>query len=492
MKYQKQMSKVAARIMAFVLSGVVLFAAFVFFAPMAFAFGPIILVAICVTFVVATVRYVFTRKLVLGDGIEGLLAGWALAVVFAFLILPCARGFARLYGYLAGDATSLPDMPEKWLSVSASVALLALVTLVLCIVAFVKQFVATPEECYMQGRDELDEKGPATGSIAFCMGAMMLVLFVVAPTTTIVAAAHLRLYAAEWRTCDGLEAAKERYKALGLDKKGSDRPICPKHVSYEYGASRPRSKCAGGWFRARATQVLFCLACFPAVLLGFGALRRGLWMLSIKRMVENVATSTVRGAAMGLVELHGKARPIDGAGEQAILECRYDPMAPLRTKVDPFYLEDETGRVLVDVPEDCVPGADQRVALLRHAREEGELREYRLMPGDDVYVIGNLTTDERDGQRVDIVRPWALPYGRFLLGFTNAIFNRRWGIMGMIDLNAFLGFGFLPHIFLVCDGDEKAAEAAMFRGWRRQVLWGAVMLLSAVGLLMYLDLVLPT
>lgn len=116
---------------------------------------------------------------------------------------------------------------------------------------------------------------------------------------------------------------------------------------------------------------------------------------------------------------------------------------------------------------------------------------HSLHAGDEVYVIGDLTAQREGEESINVVRPWELPYGRFMLGYLNALFRRPWDITGVIKFNAILKFGFLPHIFLVCDGDEKAAKAAMFHGWKRQAAIGMCMLLSAAGLWLYLDWVLP-
>ncbi len=113
----------------------------------------------------------------------------------------------------------------------------------------------------------------------------------------------------------------------------------------------------------------------PAIYAVFGAgagvylFYRGFRMLQRKRLIENTPTSKVRSAAIGLVELSGLANgPYTIPAPVSQLPCyfhrtvvwiyvqsgknkRWKKVADARFHV-PFYLEDETGRVLVD-PSDA-------------------------------------------------------------------------------------------------------------------------------------------
>jgi len=154
---------------------------------------------------------------------------------------------------------------------------------------------------------------------------------------------------------------------------------------------------------------------------GFAALRR-------KRLMENTPTSLVRSAAMGLVELKGVAQPrqeitapMSGRAScwwrLEIQEWRKSGKSSkwvtIREAVSPgfFYLEDATGRVLVDpagaefnVPAVATPlDASNRAALSGALASRGvaaagffgparQIRflEQNIMPLTPLYVLGEL------------------------------------------------------------------------------------------------------
>jgi hypothetical protein len=107
----------------------------------------------------------------------------------------------------------------------------------------------------------------------------------------------------------------------------------------------------------------------PVMMAAFGsvggvvAFFRGFWKLKALRRIENTPTSTVRSMPMGLVELHGFAR----VEEPLIAPFTGKPVALYRVEIEeyrggknsrwvtvhkdsssePFWLEDDTGKVLV-------------------------------------------------------------------------------------------------------------------------------------------------
>jgi hypothetical protein len=146
-------------------------------------------------------------------------------------------------------------------------------------------------------------------------------------------------------------------------------------------------------------------------LLGLLLLYYGFKLLRQKRLIEDVPSSKVRSVAMGLAELKGAARqkdplvaPLTGA---VCVYYRYT-IEELRSRskdrsewvlvdsgesAQPFYLEDDTGTILVDPV-----GAD---TMLRKDHEEikrdggwtsrkRRYREWRLVPGERVYVLGSV------------------------------------------------------------------------------------------------------
>lgn len=161
---------------------------------------------------------------------------------------------------------------------------------------------------------------------------------------------------------------------------------------------------------------------------GFNRLRR-------KRLIENIPTSTVRGLAMGLVELIGKAE------RQAILkgplsgkDCvvyrytveRYEQSGKYKKWVKiasgdsfycPFWLDDGTGRVLVSpqgaeliisleyefetslgnpIPEHLLDFVKAHNLKYRGLLGNYPLRfkEWHVLPGQMVYVLGSARKDK--------------------------------------------------------------------------------------------------
>lgn len=151
---------------------------------------------------------------------------------------------------------------------------------------------------------------------------------------------------------------------------------------------------------------------------GFGALRR-------KRLIENTPTSTVRGAAMGQVEVCGKiVGPYTLISPLSVLECYFYKAVAWQSQGSgerrewkkagqevlcaPFFVEDATGRMLVDPrgaeidvakdfdeagPVDAMPENVRRFAARRgmSAWSDAKLEEYCIKPGDTLFVLGTVS-----------------------------------------------------------------------------------------------------
>jgi len=137
----------------------------------------------------------------------------------------------------------------------------------------------------------------------------------------------------------------------------------------------------------------------------------GFWRLRLARQVDNLPTSTVRGAALGLAEFKGVARPASGDAGDSILWHRVLQEGDGNVRVDshivPFYLEDATGRILVDPT-----GAEFRSAAATSqaqlglrvseivltqgagASGAGHAQDLTLRSGDPVYLIGSVELRE--------------------------------------------------------------------------------------------------
>jgi hypothetical protein len=166
-------------------------------------------------------------------------------------------------------------------------------------------------------------------------------------------------------------------------------------------------------------------------LIGLGLFIHGFRMLSHKRLIENIPTSKIRSLALGLVEITGKAIAFEGSirsspftGKDCIYyffrveehrrqgkNSRWVTVKKGEYRPE-FYLQDDTGKVLVDpagaevnVPKDFEYNSgllndppvqvkeflkandishDSFLGLNKRMRYS----EYLIEPGDTVYVIG--------------------------------------------------------------------------------------------------------
>ncbi len=173
---------------------------------------------------------------------------------------------------------------------------------------------------------------------------------------------------------------------------------------------------AAGWETTVVIEIFLAL-------LGLLLLYHGFTLLHEKRLIEDVPSSKVRSVAMGLAELKGAARqkaplvaPLTRAAcvyyRYTIEELRSRPksgsewvLVDSGESAQPFYLEDDTGKILVDPV-----GAD---TMLRQDHEEikrdgdwtsrkKRYREWHLVPGERVYVLGSVrkTRDMAQERRV--------------------------------------------------------------------------------------------
>jgi hypothetical protein len=200
--------------------------------------------------------------------------------------------------------------------------------------------------------------------------------------------------------------------------------------------------------------------------------------LRVIRQIENLPTSKARSAALGPAEFRGVARPVSTPPTGPILW--WDLRQPGSEAFNRFYLEDDTGRILVD-PK----GAEfshgglrflysVRSIMLTPRFENGELGLVsRLMPGDPVYLLGSVEENRRaSASAADadwlVVRPssdWVKPGLLQLLAPTTASEARGSDI---------------HHVFFLSDTSEKtAADVVREAIWRTWYVAGAGAALSA-------------
>lgn len=214
------------------------------------------------------------------------------------------------------------------------------------------------------------------------------------------------------------------------------------------------------WWGVAGAAVIFLVAMAASI-------RRN----RLARQVAILPTAKIRSAPIGLVELKGRAMALAGKVKsqpimRAWTESTNDGHSS-RTHIDPFYLDDGTGLVLVDPRgasinhEGSFFGIGLHQAILKLVDKPG-FPESRLMHGDTVYLVGNLQINRDREAYPDeevLVRPR----------------KSSWLSMNFYDL------------FLV----SNISEAALLEGFRSSVGrgWGLVVLgmsmclwLSAFGL----------
>ncbi len=178
------------------------------------------------------------------------------------------------------------------------------------------------------------------------------------------------------------------------------------------------------------SQPLFW-ACI-GIVLGPYLFVRGFRLLQRKRLIMDTPRSTVRAAALGLVEIQGRTTgPYTLVSPIASRECFYYRVvirARAHTIVDemcaPLFLDDSTGRLLVypqgaelQFPPTCSldfrHGSNTASDYLRHLlarhgysiRDLESAQEFCIASGDLLFVLGILRHNEwqreRSGQRVD-------------------------------------------------------------------------------------------
>lgn len=140
---------------------------------------------------------------------------------------------------------------------------------------------------------------------------------------------------------------------------------------------------------------------------------RGFRLLQRKRLIMDIPRSTVRAAALGPVEISGKAAgPYTLVAPLSQTDCLYYRISvqanpkkdfsntKMRELSVPFYVDDGTGKMLV-YPACCeleLGASEQRaeygkaaLAMEGYGREGAEfVQEYCIRPGDPLYVLGTL------------------------------------------------------------------------------------------------------
>jgi hypothetical protein len=215
--------------------------------------------------------------------------------------------------------------------------------------------------------------------------------------------------------------------------------------------------------------------------------------LRVAGQMANLPTATVRSAALGLSEFKGKAIALGGMPGARIL---YQESTPGRkqgewtVKRSRFYLEDETGRILVDTDgaefasssgngrEDATMYFSVRTIVLENRHQAGNGREtWELCSGDDIYLVGTVEANPdaaptaTDAERL-IVRPSSRKQRPNLV--ETILFGD----------NTEIGGSDMHDVFLLTDQTEADARKMAIKGARQ--LWGTLLFWVAASVTLVL------
>jgi len=202
------------------------------------------------------------------------------------------------------------------------------------------------------------------------------------------------------------------------------------------------------------------------------------WRLRQVQQLVNLPTSKVQSAPLGIAEFRGVARSLN-AGEQTILywDSSQQPVT------NPFYLEDSSGRILVD-PTGAVfrsgratslNGRVLEIVLTRRLTpaEIGRPRIMELRSGDEIYLIGTVMRNPQAASGATdtaalVVKPLEQP------GVTDPFVSLLLGRSGLPPARD------IHHVFFLSDGDEQLARRHIMGGVKD--IWAKALLMATLSL----------
>jgi hypothetical protein len=319
---------------------------------------------------------------------------------------------------------------------------------------------------------------------------LLLVALLVRPTEVVARRGRLYLVEAVLTLTGFLAALSAPFRAAAVAVHRTWEPF-PAHLVFD----------AVGWLGPRPVAGLDVAIGLCGILLGAigGCLGvRRTWRQA--RQIENLPTSRARSAAIGLAEFKGVARAADPPRARQREEATGVPgwavdlrhlvlftgtatvrgRSAAKKKWSAFYLEDETGRILVD-PRDARFWDGHGGLLLESIRTihlEPRYRKLpaghevtgRLAPGDPVYLIGSVEPDPeaaRDAADSDrlVVRPRPRP--------ATGLLDR------LLLLEDVLPGGDAQHVFFLSSTPEHGAAALLRRAAAATVLAAFVWLVAS-------------
>ncbi|MFT5561190.1 MAG: hypothetical protein ACI9Z9_001067, partial [Litorivivens sp.] len=210
--------------------------------------------------------------------------------------------------------------------------------------------------------------------------------------------------------------------------------------------------------RVSESFYLILLALAVAALLAWWAFR----MIRVKRIQENLPTSKTTGVTYGLTEVVGVLKaeddlallrgPVSGESctwyRHLIEEIRGSGKNRKWVSISddivkqPFLIKDDEGELRV------FPGCADIITRHRERRQDGSRRytEWRLAPGDDLYVLGKARLDRTRGDTLVLGHESGIPYIIANLPESEVMFRKA--IKGMALLSGGASIMFLVAIWL--------------------------------------------
>ena len=231
------------------------------------------------------------------------------------------------------------------------------------------------------------------------------------------------------------------------------------------------------------------------------------------RLIENLPTSKARSAALGLAEFQGVARPVedrslfkekieneasfmetwDGAPKDRIVLLGKwwvrdnEGVSPASQKASSrFYLEDDSGRILVDPTGVDIGGPGggevQSIILSKHHtrvfHQDHTGSVWTLMPGDPVYLIGSVEVNEE-------APPDATGSDRLIVRPSSRVSQTHFLRRLILGSAKWLSAKDVQDIFLLTDTHEIEASSILKKSVRSWIILAIFFTASSFWLFLY-------
>jgi len=201
-----------------------------------------------------------------------------------------------------------------------------------------------------------------------------------------------------------------------------------------------------------------------------------IWRARQAMQVENLPTARSRSAAPGIAEFKGTARSLPENRGNSILY--YNSSTPSEARIRSFYLEDESGQILVDPRgayfrigrASSLAGRVCEIVLTRRVQKSDLTHPHimELRDGDPVYVVGNVQENPDAGEEATdsdrlVVKPLVEPV------HVNPLWQLLFAKLHTPPRRD------IQHVFFLSDTTENRAERLIRRGilhvWLTSLFW---------------------